>query len=72
MRAFFPYSNTKNQKFQTTILQKTLTFVKHNPGRSKFNEKPNGLELVIKPIEFVDEALEVINSINKAEMAGYQ
>ncbi|MBT3421654.1 MAG: transcription-repair coupling factor, partial [Bacteroidetes bacterium] len=72
MRAFFPYSNTKNQKFQTTILQKTLTFVKHNPGRCKFNEKPNGLELVIKPIEFVDEALEVINSINKAEMAGYQ
>ncbi|MBC8343835.1 MAG: transcription-repair coupling factor [Bacteroidetes bacterium] len=71
MKVYFPYTHSKNQKFQSSIIQRLLTYAKQNSGKCQFNEKPKGLELIVKPIEFVDEALQVINSINSAEMTSH-
>jgi transcription-repair coupling factor (superfamily II helicase) len=71
MKAYFPYSNAKNQHFQTTVLQRILSYVKKNPSKCKFNEKSNGLELEVKPIEFVDDALKAIIEINQEELASW-
>lgn len=64
-RAFFPYSNTKNKKFQEQIFEKILKFVKNNMYRCTFNEKTKGLELVITDLEYVDEGLDVLKRINQ-------
>ncbi|MFC2114006.1 transcription-repair coupling factor [Bacteroidota bacterium] len=70
-RAFFPYSHADNAQFQTTVLQRLLVYVKEHPDTCKFNEKTNGLELIIKPVEYIDEALAAVNAINASQLASF-
>jgi len=66
MKLFFPYVYSKSEKFGKHIFVKILNFSKNHPNICRFSEKPNGLELVIKPVVFIDEALRLVSEIHQS------
>lgn len=67
LKVFFPYIYSKNEKFSNQIFIKVLNYAKTHPNTCRFQEKPSGLELVLKPIVFIDEALSALTEMNRMQ-----
>lgn len=66
LKISFPYIYAKSEKFTQQIFLKVLNFVKKHPNTCQFQEKSNGLDLIIKPVVFIDEALNLISEIHQS------
>jgi len=66
LKLFIPYIYSKSDKFSNQVFLKILNYVKNHPKTCHFQEKPNGLELIVKPIVFIDEALMALTEMNRS------
>jgi len=67
MKMFIPYIYAKSEKFSNQVFVKILNYVRNHSRTCQFQEKPTGLELVIKPVVFVDEALKSLTEMNQSQ-----
>jgi hypothetical protein len=65
LNLFFPFTHAQSNKFQSTIFEKILRYVKSNSHFCRFREVSGGLNLFISPVQSVYDALQILETINR-------